>query len=166
MLFYFLGEVYLFYKRNLYFQNCFSGSNFDMGIGFNRKFGGMDINAGISNGKPKFTITKNAPDQSRRYQRGWGSSRGDRRVAASQPPMKLEGKTYQEIKAQCLREGRLFEDPDFPAIDKSLFYSRTPPRPFEWKRPSVSIMRENNYFLLIVVNSEHFNSRSPECLIW
>jgi len=52
--------------------------------------------------------------------------------------MKLQGKTYDEIKAQCLRENRLFEDPDFPAIDSSVFPSKLPPRPFDWKRPSVS----------------------------
>ena len=108
-------------------------------MGINKNFGGMNINAGISNGRPEFSITKNVPEQSRRYQKGWGSSRGDRRDAAMKPPMKLEGKTYDEIKAQCLREGRLFEDPDFIAEDKSIFYSKAPPRPFEWKRPTVSL---------------------------
>ncbi|XP_023930069.1 calpain-A [Lingula anatina] len=42
---------------------------------------------------------------------------------------------FEELKAQCLREGRLFEDPEFPAINQSIFYSRAPPRPFQWKRP-------------------------------
>lgn len=32
----------------------------------------------------------------------------------------------------------MFEDPDFPANDTSLYYSRTPPYRFEWKRPAVS----------------------------
>ena len=99
----------------------------------------MNINAGFSNGKPQFSISRNIPEQSRRYQKGWGS-RNEKRRAASGPPMQLEGKTYDEIKAQCLSEGRLFEDPDFPAVDTSIFYSKAPPRPFQWKRPTVSIL--------------------------
>jgi len=47
-------------------------------------------------------------------------------------------KTFAEIKAQCQRERKLFEDPDFPANNKSVFPSKRPPKPFEWKRPSVS----------------------------
>ena len=46
--------------------------------------------------------------------------------------------SYSEIKARCLKAGVLYEDPDFPAVEDSLFFSRKPPRPFEWKRPSVS----------------------------
>lgn len=49
---------------------------------------------------------------------------------------KLVGKTYEQYREECLREGKLFEDPDFPAINTSIFYSKSPPKPFEWKRPS------------------------------
>ncbi|KAM8799931.1 calpain-6 [Eudromia elegans] len=42
---------------------------------------------------------------------------------------------YQELKRQCIEHGRLFEDPEFPASDESLFYTRAPPRKVEWKRP-------------------------------
>ncbi len=112
--------------------NIRSGGASD-GFGIPANFGDMSI----ANGGQKFTITprRNVPDESR-YKKGWGSSRGSRPPPG--PPMKLEGKTYAEIKAQCLREGRLFEDPDFPAVDTSIFYSRAPPRPFVWKRPGVS----------------------------
>ena len=34
--------------------------------------------------------------------------------------------------------GSLFEDADFPAVDKSIFFSRSLPKPFVWKRPHVS----------------------------
>ena len=75
----------------------------------------------------------------RRFKSGWGSRHGGSEpTRPSGPPMKLEGKTYDEIKAQCLRENRLFDDPDFPAVDSSVFPSKMPPRPFEWKRPGVS----------------------------
>ncbi|VBB32266.1 unnamed protein product [Acanthocheilonema viteae] len=36
---------------------------------------------------------------------------------------------------RCLTERKLFEDPQFPADDKSLFFSRRPPKQIEWRRP-------------------------------
>ncbi|KAM4748487.1 calpain-5-like [Rhinophrynus dorsalis] len=42
---------------------------------------------------------------------------------------------YKNIKDGCQREGRLFEDPVFPANDSSLYYSQSPPRAVEWRRP-------------------------------
>jgi len=99
------------------------GSHFPDGFG--QHFHG-DISGGDSGG-------------SRRAKSGWGTRHGGSEPKRpSGPPMKLEGKTYDEIKAQCLRENRLFEDPDFPANDSSVFPTRRPPRPFEWKRPGVS----------------------------
>ncbi|MGH0172819.1 UNVERIFIED_CONTAM: hypothetical protein FKN15_068331, partial [Acipenser sinensis] len=57
----------------------------------------------------------------------------------SQPKMarstQSDGKTYEELKRECLRKGVLFEDRDFPAADSSLFFSQKPRVPFEWKRP-------------------------------
>ncbi|XP_043210764.1 calpain-A-like isoform X2 [Amphibalanus amphitrite] len=46
-----------------------------------------------------------------------------------------EVQDFEKLRAECRRSGRLFEDPEFPATDCSIFFSRTPPRPFEWKRP-------------------------------
>ncbi|KAM6413596.1 calpain-6 [Rhynochetos jubatus] len=42
---------------------------------------------------------------------------------------------YHELKGQCTQQRRLFEDPEFPASDGSLFYQSAPPRRVEWKRP-------------------------------
>ncbi|XP_072483037.1 calpain-6 [Notamacropus eugenii] len=42
---------------------------------------------------------------------------------------------YRELKQRCLREHRLFEDPEFLAGNESLFFSRRLPGPVEWKRP-------------------------------
>lgn len=50
------------------------------------------------------------------------------------------GKTYKELKQDCLRRGILFEDPDFPACNSSIFFSEKPPIPFIWKRPGVSML--------------------------
>jgi hypothetical protein len=44
--------------------------------------------------------------------------------------------SFEEIRAQCLKENRLFEDPDFPATSVSI--SPKPQRIYEWKRPGVS----------------------------
>ena len=45
--------------------------------------------------------------------------------------------SFEEIRTSCLRSGRLYEDPDFEAIDDNVFTSRRPPRPFVWRRPTV-----------------------------
>lgn len=49
------------------------------------------------------------------------------------------GKAFEELKQECLSRGVLFEDPDFPACNSSLFFSEKPPVPFIWKRPGVSM---------------------------
>ena len=86
-----------------------------------------------------YSYNSSSSDAGRRYKSGWGTSHsGSQSKRPSGPPTKLEGKTYDEIKAQYLRENRLFEDPDFPAVDSSVFPSKLPPSHFEWKRPGVS----------------------------
>lgn len=49
-----------------------------------------------------------------------------------------DGKTFEQLRLECLQKGKLFEDPDFPAVEASLFYSQRVPVNFEWKRPGVS----------------------------
>lgn len=48
------------------------------------------------------------------------------------------GQSFEQLRQGCLSRGTLFEDPDFPASNSSLFYSERPPVPFVWKRPGVS----------------------------
>uniref|UniRef100_A0A336LVQ1 CSON006144 protein n=1 Tax=Culicoides sonorensis TaxID=179676 RepID=A0A336LVQ1_CULSO len=43
--------------------------------------------------------------------------------------------SYERIKTECKRKNTLWEDPDFPAIQTSVFYHQTPPFTFQWKRP-------------------------------
>ncbi|KAK6627292.1 hypothetical protein RUM44_009769 [Polyplax serrata] len=45
---------------------------------------------------------------------------------------------YEKIKRSCLKRGELWEDPDFPATQSSVFYHQTPPFQFSWKRPKRS----------------------------
>ncbi|KAK9299940.1 hypothetical protein QLX08_007169 [Tetragonisca angustula] len=42
---------------------------------------------------------------------------------------------FSKLKHECLATGTLFEDPEFPADDSSLYFSRRPDRYIEWKRP-------------------------------
>eukprot|EP00058_Branchiostoma_floridae_P005388 XP_002590876.1 hypothetical protein BRAFLDRAFT_129583 [Branchiostoma floridae] len=44
-------------------------------------------------------------------------------------------KTYAQIKAECLANGTLWSDPEFPPCDEKIFFSQKPPKKFEWKRP-------------------------------
>lgn len=46
---------------------------------------------------------------------------------------------YERIRRACLKCGELWEDPDFPATQASVFYHQTPPFQFIWKRPKVKI---------------------------
>lgn len=42
---------------------------------------------------------------------------------------------FAEIKQDCLKNNKLWEDTDFSAVQESVFYHQTPPFAFEWKRP-------------------------------
>ncbi|XP_030648208.1 calpain-5-like [Chanos chanos] len=42
---------------------------------------------------------------------------------------------YTEIKKHCREDKRLFEDPEFPCTNESLFYQKPLPGRVEWKRP-------------------------------
>ncbi|KAK4872397.1 hypothetical protein RN001_014426 [Aquatica leii] len=42
---------------------------------------------------------------------------------------------FYELREHCLGTGTLFEDPEFPANDSSLTFSRRPDRRYEWLRP-------------------------------
>ncbi|XP_027260645.1 calpain-9 isoform X4 [Cricetulus griseus] len=45
------------------------------------------------------------------------------------------GRSFEELRQDCLQSSTLFEDADFPASNNSLFYSERPQVPFVWKRP-------------------------------
>uniref|UniRef100_A0A8D8V3P1 Calpain-A n=1 Tax=Cacopsylla melanoneura TaxID=428564 RepID=A0A8D8V3P1_9HEMI len=46
-----------------------------------------------------------------------------------------EVQDFASLRDRCLSQGTLFEDPDFPCDDSSIFFSKMPPKSFEWKRP-------------------------------
>src|SRR4029434_3632585 len=45
---------------------------------------------------------------------------------------------YEELRRQSQERAQLFEDPEFPCVDSSLFFSKPPPGRVEWKRPKVT----------------------------
>ncbi|XP_068686428.1 calpain-5-like [Montipora foliosa] len=47
----------------------------------------------------------------------------------------LRNQRYDKLKSQCLKQRKLFKDSEFPAEDLSMFFSRSPTEPVEWKRP-------------------------------
>jgi len=44
---------------------------------------------------------------------------------------------FERTKSLCVKRGDLWEDPEFPAVQSSVFYHQTPPFEFVWKRPKV-----------------------------
>ena len=90
------------------------------------------------------SVMETAAGGTKRYTSGWGNRKSSRPTATK--TISTQGKSFAEIKKQCLAEGVLFEDPEFPAINTSIFYSQRPPRPFEWKRPPVS--KHHNYIYI------------------
>jgi calpain len=42
---------------------------------------------------------------------------------------------FFKIREQYLKYRTLFEDPEFPAEDSSVYFNKTPPQTLEWKRP-------------------------------
>ncbi|XP_030804924.1 calpain-3 isoform X5 [Camarhynchus parvulus] len=56
-------------------------------------------------------------------------------ISRNQPIIHVKEKTYEELHKKCLEKNILYEDPDFPANESSLFYSQKSPVKFEWKRP-------------------------------
>ncbi|XP_061660339.1 calpain-5-like [Syngnathoides biaculeatus] len=42
---------------------------------------------------------------------------------------------YAALKKDCIKSKKLFEDPEFPSIDASLYFRKPPPGRVHWKRP-------------------------------
>ncbi|GFO09471.1 calpain-5 [Plakobranchus ocellatus] len=51
-------------------------------------------------------------------------------------PVDFRGQSYAKIKKDCLSKGILFEDPEFPASSKSLYFSKVV-NDVTWMRPRV-----------------------------
>ncbi|XP_041355947.1 calpain-5-like [Gigantopelta aegis] len=49
-------------------------------------------------------------------------------------PNKFRNQNYANLKQECIKKGQLFEDPEFTASNKSVFFSKVD-NDIEWKRP-------------------------------
>lgn len=49
--------------------------------------------------------------------------------------MPFKGQIYEDLIGSLKQSGRLFEDPLFPANDKSMYTSQAAPRGIVWRRP-------------------------------
>ncbi|XP_069064885.1 calpain-3 [Pleurodeles waltl] len=67
-------------------------------------------------------------------------------LSRNQPIIRGRVRTFEELLKKCLDRKTLYQDPDFPANDSSLFYSQKFPIDFEWKRPPE--ICENPQFVL------------------
>lgn len=67
---------------------------------------------------------------------------------SSQNGSKVETETveYEEIKRKCLKDDILYEDPDFPAENSSVFPSRTEEFQFQWTRPK-ELIEDPRFFI-------------------
>lgn len=61
---------------------------------------------------------------------------------------------YERIKNECRSRNALWEDPEFPAVQQSVFYYQTPPFTFQWRRISELADAKNACF---VNESENFD---------
>ncbi|XP_078515755.1 calpain-3 [Lissotriton helveticus] len=67
-------------------------------------------------------------------------------LSRNQPINRGRVRTFEELLKKCVDRKILYQDPDFPANDSSLFYSQKFPINFEWKRPTE--ICENPQFVL------------------
>ena len=80
----------------------------------------------------------------KKFFKGWGSKSKDKdkdsRVTVRTMDGAGDGKvSYEKIRDECLKKGNLWEDPEFPAHDSSLYFSKEEAvSGVKWMRPSVS----------------------------
>jgi len=48
----------------------------------------------------------------------------------------FKNQNYQNLRDECLRSGKLFEDPLFQPVNKNIFYTEYVPSGTTWKRPN------------------------------
>ncbi|KAL1246827.1 hypothetical protein QQF64_034803 [Cirrhinus molitorella] len=71
-------------------------------------------------------------------------------MGTNENAVKFLNQDYEELKRECLENGRLFEDPCFPAVPQSLGFKELAPhssktRGVQWIRPTVSVAEQGLY---------------------
>uniref|UniRef100_A0AC35FKW8 Calpain catalytic domain-containing protein n=1 Tax=Panagrolaimus sp. PS1159 TaxID=55785 RepID=A0AC35FKW8_9BILA len=71
----------------------------------------------------------------------------EHKIVGPKPP-KRAIQNYSILKQRCLEKGKLFEDPEFPAEDRSLYYCRAPTKQkIKWLRPKEIVKPEKPLFV-------------------
>ena len=47
----------------------------------------------------------------------------------------FKNQDYEQLRKECLKSGKLFEDPLFQCVNSSMFYSQPVPAGISWARP-------------------------------
>ncbi|SPP76982.1 calpain-B [Drosophila guanche] len=68
------------------------------------------------------------------------------RKATSTRQTSIRGDDFASLRDSCVGSGTLFEDPDFPANNASLMFSKRPDRYIEWRRPA-EIVDDPQFFV-------------------
>ncbi len=153
----------------------FSSMGGDISSGFGPEwdaaFGGSmggGMRGGTRTRVVRITTGGGDPVKTVRYSSGWGTPDAVQERKEPRRIVRIRSQNFKEIKEKCLAEKALWEDPDFPANNKSVYYSHTPAN-FEWKRPSVSsgIHREHrkcavlgNNMILLPLLASHIKCES------
>ena len=58
--------------------------------------------------------------------------------SVSDTRLNMTSSDFDKLREAALQKGDLYQDPDFPACQSSVFYHQKPPFNFVWKRPKVS----------------------------
>ena len=103
-----------------------------------------------TNGSQGGYVNPTSPNNSRNLEPGREISEPEpvQSKIASRPA----SQQFQKLRQQCLSAGRLWEDPDFTACSRSLYYREPPSVPVQqirWLRPGVSLL---GYMTFILIN--------------
>ena len=101
--------------------------------------GGVHSPTFQTNGSQGGNVIPTSPNNSRNLQPGSEISQPE--PVQSEIASRPASQQFQKLRQQCLSAGRLYEDPDFPACSRSLYYREPPSVPVQqirWLRPGVS----------------------------
>lgn len=84
------------------------------------------------------TTSGDGTRRTRRYQSGWKDNQQETKIKTR--AAQVAAQSFEEIRDKCLADGVLWQDPDFPPVNQSVYYSTQLPQSFQWKRPSVCMV--------------------------
>lgn len=71
---------------------------------------------------------------------------------------------YEQIKAECIKSKKLFEDDQFPANNASLYKFNPPKTPITWKRPNEFLNGQQPMFIVNSIETNDIDQGQLEIL--